>query len=134
MDPEAARDSWKKAYDLYIQAFKKPETIQEQKKLAKLMKKPLPADVEHDLFDYSQGFLRRLGMVSLSKHYIFLVLVLSFVLKLDSCTRSRSTRRLIHSPCTFEPLLQSQRLRTSSRPTQCSLPHNRSSSPTYQCG
>ena len=130
MDPEAARDSWKKAYDLYIQAFKKPETIQEQKKLAKLLKKPLPADVEHDLFDYSQGFLRRLGMVSLSKHYFSF----SFYHLFYSCTRSRSTRRLIHSPCTFEPLLQSQRLRTSSRPTQCSLPHNRSSSPTYQCG
>jgi hypothetical protein len=69
MDPEATRDSWKKAYDLYIQAFKKPGTMQEQKKLAKLLKKPLPADVERDLFDYSQGFLRRLGMVSLSKYY-----------------------------------------------------------------
>ena len=68
MDPEAARDSWKKAYDLYLQAFKKPETLHEQKKLAKLLKKPLPADVEHDLFDYSQGFLRRLGMMGLSKY------------------------------------------------------------------
>jgi hypothetical protein len=69
MDPEAARDSWTKAYDLYLKAFRKPETMQEQKKLAKLLKKPLPADVEHDLFDYSLGFLRRLGMVSLSKCY-----------------------------------------------------------------
>jgi hypothetical protein len=69
MDPEAARDSWKKAYGLYLQAFKKPETLHEQKKLAKLLKKPLPADVEHDLFDYSLGFLRRLGMVSLSEYY-----------------------------------------------------------------
>ena len=69
MDPEAARDSWKKAYGVYLQAFKKPETMHEQKKLAKLLKKPLPADVEYDLFDYSLGFLRRLGMVSLSKYY-----------------------------------------------------------------
>ena len=68
MDPEAAKDSWKKAYGLYLQAFKKPETAHEQKNLAKLLKKPLPADVEHDLFDYSQGFLRRLGMVSLSEY------------------------------------------------------------------
>ena len=130
MDPEAARYLWKKAYGLYLQAFKKPETTHEQKKLAKLLKRPLPADVEHDLFDYSLGFLRRLGMVSLSK-YIFLILFLS--LYLPTCSdpttirRSRSTRWFIHPPCTFEPFLHSQRLHTSSRPTQCSLPHNRSS-------
>jgi len=66
MDPEATRVEWKKAYGLYLQAFKSPKTIPEQKKLAKLLKKPLPADVEHDLFDYSLGFLRSLGMVSLN--------------------------------------------------------------------
>ena len=81
MDPEATRDSWKKAYGLYLQAFKTPETMQEQKRLAKLLKKPLPADVEHDLFDYSQGFLRRLGMVSLSKYCsLFRSIVLPFCL------------------------------------------------------
>ena len=67
-DPEPSRESWKKAYSLYVQAFKEPKTMHEQKKLAKLLKKPLPADIEHDLFDYSLGFLRGLGMVSLSKH------------------------------------------------------------------
>jgi hypothetical protein len=44
MDSEAARDSWKKAYGIYLQAFKKTETTHE---LAKLLKKPLPADVKH---------------------------------------------------------------------------------------
>ena len=78
MDPEAARDSWKKAYGLYLQAFKKPETSHEQKKLAKLLKKPLPADVEQDLFDYSLGFLRRLGMVSLSKYSLFIIVLYLF--------------------------------------------------------
>jgi hypothetical protein len=101
MDPEAARLSWKKAYGLYLQAFKTPKTMQEQKKLAKLLKKPLPADVEHDLFDYSLGFLRRLGMVSLSKHRRSV----EFLLPLTRNRRSRSTRWSIHSPCTFKPFL-----------------------------
>ena len=76
VDLESARVSWKKAYSLYLQAFKEPKTIQEQKKLAKLLKKPLPADVEHDLFDYSLGFLRTLGMVSLSKYWSHSILIL----------------------------------------------------------
>ena len=121
----------------YLQAFKKPETTQEQKNLAKLLKKPLSADVEHDLFDYSLGFLRRLGMVGLSKllfSFPFLWSCLFFLTDSLRKCRSRSTRRLIHPPCTFEPLLQTQRLRTSSRPTQCPLPHNCSSSSTYQGG
>ncbi|KAF8816928.1 SET domain-containing protein [Phlegmacium glaucopus] len=66
IDPEPARDSWKKAYVLFLQAFKEPKTVQEQKKLAKLLTKPLPAHVEPDLFDYSLGFLRGLGMMSLN--------------------------------------------------------------------
>jgi hypothetical protein len=77
MDPEAARVEWKKAYGLYLQAFKNPKTIPEQKKLAKLLKKPLPADIEHDLFDYSLGFLRSLGMVSLSQSRSRSIVVLS---------------------------------------------------------
>jgi len=123
IDPEPTRDSWKKAYGLYLQAFKEPKTIQEQKKLAKLLKKPLPADVEHDLFDYSLGFLRGLGMMSLSKYYFLLSIPARPKQKqsLPNLTfrnrRSRGTRRLIHSPCTFEPFLPSQRLRTSPRPT-----------------
>ena len=76
VDLESTRVSWKKAYSLYLQAFKEPKTIQEQKKLAKLLKKPLPADVEHDLFDYSLGFLRTLGMVSLSKYRSHSILIL----------------------------------------------------------
>jgi len=34
--------------------------------LAKLVKKALPADVDHALFDYEQGFLKMLGKMNLS--------------------------------------------------------------------
>ena len=54
--------------------------MQEKKKLAKLLKIPLPADVEHDLFDYAQGFLRGLGMVSLSQYYCHFILDMLFFL------------------------------------------------------
>ncbi|ESK93322.1 putative set-like protein [Moniliophthora roreri MCA 2997] len=56
---------WKKAYDLYIQAFRNPASSAEQKKLAKLYKKSLRADIETELFDY-HGFLRGLGRMSLN--------------------------------------------------------------------
>ena len=38
----------------------------EKKKLARLLKKPLPADVERELFEYDPCFLRNLGSMSLS--------------------------------------------------------------------
>ncbi|KAF8154243.1 hypothetical protein B0H34DRAFT_784189 [Crassisporium funariophilum] len=64
--PEPDRPTWKKSYNLYIQAFQEPKTPQEQKKLAKLLKKPLSTDAEHELFDYDAGFLRGLGRMSLN--------------------------------------------------------------------
>ena len=57
---------WKKAHKLYIQAFHEPATETEKKRLAKLLKKPLPQDVADALFDYD-AFLRGLGRMSLSK-------------------------------------------------------------------
>ncbi|KAF9562868.1 SET domain-containing protein [Agrocybe pediades] len=63
--PEPDRTTWKKAYTLYVQAFKEPKSPLEQKKLEKLSKKPLPADVERELFEY-EGFLRGLGRMSLN--------------------------------------------------------------------
>jgi len=63
---EPDRAAWKKAYTLFLQAFKEPKTPQESKKLAKLLKKPLPEDIEHALLDYEDGFLRGLGRMSLS--------------------------------------------------------------------
>ncbi|KAL0579071.1 hypothetical protein V5O48_002913 [Marasmius crinis-equi] len=63
-DP-ASQEGWKKAFELYMQAFKRPASSSEQKKLAKLYKKPLRAEVERELFEY-EGFLRGLGRMSLN--------------------------------------------------------------------
>jgi hypothetical protein len=51
---------------VYVQAFKDPKAPQDQKKLAKILKRPLPEDVDHELFDYDAGFLRGLGRMSLN--------------------------------------------------------------------
>ncbi|KAJ4480919.1 hypothetical protein J3R30DRAFT_2379715 [Lentinula aciculospora] len=58
-------ESWRKAFDLYMQAFKEPPSLLDQKKLAKIMKKPLKADVSQGLFQYD-AFLRNLGKMSLN--------------------------------------------------------------------
>ena len=58
--------TWKKAYTLFVQAFKEPKNPADQKRLAKLLKEPLPVDIERDLFEYEPGFLRNLGKMSLS--------------------------------------------------------------------
>jgi len=64
--PEPDRPTWKKAFELYSQAFKEPKAPQDQKKLTRILKKPLPAAIERGLFDYETGFLRNLGKMSLS--------------------------------------------------------------------
>jgi hypothetical protein len=48
-----------------VQAFDVPATPAEQKKLARLVKKPLPNVIHHALFTYGE-FLRGLGRMSLS--------------------------------------------------------------------
>ncbi|KAH9476890.1 putative protein lysine methyltransferase SET5 [Psilocybe cubensis] len=63
--PEPDRATWKKAFALYVKAFKEPVSPQDQKKLAKLLKKPLPEDVDYELFQY-EGFLRGLGRMNLN--------------------------------------------------------------------
>lgn len=57
---------WEKGHQLYRQAFKEPKTQLEKKRLARLIKKTLPPDVDHALFDYEQGFLKMLGKMNLS--------------------------------------------------------------------
>ena len=59
------RETWKKAYELYIQAFQSPVKDIEKKKLARLIKKPSRKEVQEWLFDYD-AFLRGLGRMSLS--------------------------------------------------------------------
>ncbi len=64
--PEPDRATWKKAYDLYLHAFKEATTPVEQKKLARILRKPLRPDIAQELFDYN-GFLRHLGKMNLSE-------------------------------------------------------------------
>ncbi|PPQ65023.1 hypothetical protein CVT24_008171 [Panaeolus cyanescens] len=64
--PEPDRKTWKTAYAYYIQAFKEPKTPQDEKKLKKILKKPLPSHIDHLLFSYEQGFLKGLGKMSLN--------------------------------------------------------------------
>ncbi|RPD63401.1 SET domain-containing protein [Lentinus tigrinus ALCF2SS1-6] len=62
---EPDRALWKKAHKLYVQAFQEPATEPEKRRLAKLLKKPLPKEVSDTLFDYD-AFLRGLGRMSLN--------------------------------------------------------------------
>ncbi|KAI8996255.1 SET domain-containing protein [Trametes punicea] len=65
LNAEPDRTMWKKAHKLYVQAFQEPATEAEKKRLARLLKKPLRADVAEALFDYD-AFLRGLGRMSLN--------------------------------------------------------------------
>ncbi len=62
---EPDRATWKRAFDLYLQAFKEPASDGERRKLNKLLKKPVRKDLADELFDYN-GFLRGLGRMNLS--------------------------------------------------------------------
>ena len=66
LSAEPDRATWKKAHKLYVQAFQEPPTDAEKKRLAKLLKKPLPQDITDMFFDY-EAFLRGLGRMSLSE-------------------------------------------------------------------
>ncbi|GJJ14018.1 hypothetical protein Clacol_008275 [Clathrus columnatus] len=59
------RLAWKSAYKVYMTAFKTPLDDKHKKKLARLVKKVLPSDVENELFTY-EGFLRGLGRMNLN--------------------------------------------------------------------
>ncbi|RXW15364.1 hypothetical protein EST38_g10490 [Candolleomyces aberdarensis] len=63
---EPDRATWKKAHQLIVQAFKEPKNPADQKKLAKLLKKPLPLEVDQEFFEYDPGFLKNLGKMSLN--------------------------------------------------------------------
>lgn len=63
---EPDRENWKKAHELYICTFSSPKTLDEQKKLARILKKPVPETLQRYLFEYD-AFLRGLGRMSLSQ-------------------------------------------------------------------
>ncbi|KAI0315310.1 SET domain-containing protein [Amylostereum chailletii] len=62
---EPDRPMWKKGHQLYLQAFQKPASPADQKKLARLLKKRLPSDIENALFPYD-GFFQGVGRMSLN--------------------------------------------------------------------
>jgi len=49
-----------------VQAFKEPKSAQDQKKLSRILKRPLPEGIDEEIFGY-EGFLRNMGKMSLSK-------------------------------------------------------------------
>lgn len=63
---EPDRENWKKAHELYLWAFKAPKAPDEQKRLAKMLKKPVPESIQRELFEFD-AFLRGLGRMSLSQ-------------------------------------------------------------------
>ena len=62
---EPDRATWQAAHTAFTQAFVAPPDTVQQKKLAKLLKGPLPKEVVDALFTY-EGFLHGLGRMSLS--------------------------------------------------------------------
>ncbi|KAJ7630062.1 hypothetical protein DFH06DRAFT_1005634 [Mycena polygramma] len=72
---EPDRETWKAAFALFCGAFHRPRREEEgvkknlpdeEKKVAAILRKPLPAEIEKALFDYDTGFLRGLGRMSLN--------------------------------------------------------------------
>ena len=65
------RESWEKAFKLYVQAFQAPLKESDRNKLARLLKKPVLKDVLDWFFNY-EAFLWGLGRMNLSKSCILL--------------------------------------------------------------
>ncbi|KAJ7070237.1 hypothetical protein B0H15DRAFT_957838 [Mycena belliarum] len=70
---EPDRATWKNAFELYRRAFHRPQRealpknlTDEERKVAVLLHRPLPVEIEAALFDYDTGFLRGLGRMSLN--------------------------------------------------------------------
>ncbi|KAF5329121.1 hypothetical protein D9758_017147 [Tetrapyrgos nigripes] len=89
-EPDQA--GWKKAYQLYLEAFKEPKSAADQKKLAKLLKKPVKRDLDRNLFEYD-SFLTNLGKMSLNLEAHGGLYVLHSHLN-HSCTPNISIRHL----------------------------------------
>lgn len=71
---EPDRTTWKSAFELFCQAFHRPRLegasvknlTDEEKRVAAILRRELPNEIEAALFDYDKGFLRGLGRMSLS--------------------------------------------------------------------
>jgi hypothetical protein len=94
--------TWNKCYQLYFEAFREPKSVADQKKLARIMKKPLDPEIEKYLFEYD-GFLRGLGRMSLSMFFFELLLRLP-----SDCIPTRRpgvSWRSLYSALAPEPLM-----------------------------
>ncbi|KAJ6463516.1 hypothetical protein C8R45DRAFT_878433 [Mycena sanguinolenta] len=71
---EPDRETWKAAFELFCATFHRPRRedgptknhTAEEKKIAAILRKPLPAEIEAALFSYDTGFLHGLGRMSLN--------------------------------------------------------------------
>ncbi|KAJ7699349.1 hypothetical protein B0H17DRAFT_307442 [Mycena rosella] len=71
---EPDRATWKTAFEHFCRAFHRPRRDEpdaknltdEEKRVAAILRRPLPAEIEAALFDYETGFLRGLGRMSLN--------------------------------------------------------------------
>ncbi|KAI0076992.1 SET domain-containing protein [Panus rudis PR-1116 ss-1] len=57
--------TWKRAFQLYVQAFDEPYSEAEKKKLAKILRKRIPSELKGEFFEYN-AFLWGLGRMSLN--------------------------------------------------------------------
>ncbi|KAF7321946.1 Set-like protein [Mycena kentingensis (nom. inval.)] len=64
MAPDHA--TWRKGFDLFRDLFQRPPKANAEKRVAGILRKPLPQEIEDALFDYDKGFLYGLGRVSLN--------------------------------------------------------------------
>lgn len=117
---EPDRAGWKKAHALFVEAFREPKNPADQKKLARILKKPLNPIIEKQLFDYERGFLRGLGRMSLSTCFS----LLEFTVPLTTPNRSRSSRRPIHPALASQPFLYAKCLRAAPRAAHRARTHH----------
>ncbi|KAI0944631.1 hypothetical protein AcW1_002297 [Taiwanofungus camphoratus] len=89
---EPDRATWKQSFQLFIQTFQQPSTVQEKKKLARLLRKPLTKEITDYLFGYD-SFLLWLGCMSLNLEAHGGLYVLHSHMN-HSCTPSVSVRHL----------------------------------------
>ncbi|KZT68013.1 SET domain-containing protein, partial [Daedalea quercina L-15889] len=62
---EPDRATWKRAFELYLSAFREPATDREKKRLARILKRQLKPEIADALFTYD-AFLLGLGRMSLN--------------------------------------------------------------------
>lgn len=95
-DAEPNRETWKQAYQLYVQAFRDPTTEGDKKKLSRLLRKPLPKEVADSVFEYD-AFLWGLGRMSLSMMFLTHVNHLSLILSSPPDLEAHGGLYVLHS-------------------------------------